>query len=645
MAPQSPQRSGRPGGAGPPLDNRSLAPSSLVVVGRDPTTVVDSRAHAARPALSARRHLGRRRRQLRPVLARTRQAVELCLFDADGRETSACRCPSSTEHVWHVYLPEARPGQLYGYRVHGPYEPADGPPLQRQQAAARSLRAGDRRHRQVERRAVRLPGRRARRRPVARPARQRGRDAQVASSSTPPSPGATTGRRARRGTRRSSTRCTSRASPQLHPDVPRSTCAAPTRAWSRRPPSSTCATSASPPSSCCPSTTSSTTSTCVERGLTNYWGYNTIGFFAPDIALRGHAGGRRARSTSSRRWCKALHAAGIEVILDVVYNHTGRGQPPRADALASAASTTPPTTASSPTTARYYMDYTGCGNTLNMRHPAHAAAHHGQPALLGARRCTSTASASIWPPRWPASCTRSTGWASFFDIIHQDPVLSQVKLIAEPWDLGEGGYQVGNFPVAVAGVERQVPRHRARASGRATAAGWRALAYRLTGSSDLYDRSGRRPYASINFVTAHDGFTLTISSRYNDKHNEANGEDNRDGTTDNQSWNCGVEGPTDDAEDPRAARAAEAQLPGHAAALAGRADAAAPATRSAAPSAATTTPTARTTSCPGSTGSSTAARPRCWPSRAGSSACAGTTRCSGAGSSSTAGRSTPTSRT
>ena len=199
---------------------------------------------------------------------------------------------------------------------------------------------------------------------------------------------------------------------------------------------------------------------------------------------------------------------------------------------------------------------------------------------------------------------------SFFDIIHQDPVLSQVKLIAEPWDIGEGGYQVGNFPALWPSGTASTATPSA-ATGKATTAPSRELAYRLTGSTDLYQGDGRRPYASINFVTAHDGFTLHDLVSYNEKHNEANGEDNRDGHDDNQSWNCGVEGPTDDPEIIAAREQTEAQLAGDAAALAGRADALRAATRSAAPSTATTTPTARTTRSAGSTGTSTSASARC----------------------------------
>ena len=190
---------------------------------------------------------------------------------------------------------------------------------------------------------------------------------------------------------------------------------------------------------------------------------------------------------------------------------------------------------------------------------------------------------------------------AFFDIIHQDPVLSQVKLIAEPWDLGAGGYQVGQLPRALGGVERQVPRHACAASGGATAARSRSSPPASAGSSDLYETSGRQPYASINFVTCHDGFTLHDLVSYNEKHNEANGEDNRDGTDDNNQLELRRRGPDRRPGHPRAARAAEAQPPGHLAALPGRADDLG-GDEIGRTSRATTTPTARTTSSPGSTG-------------------------------------------
>ena len=243
---------------------------------------------------------------------------------------------------------------------------------------------------------------------------------------------------------------------------------------------------------------------------------------------------------------KALHQAGIEVILDVVYNHTAEG-----NHLGPMLSFKGVDNASyyrlMPDDPRFYMDFTGTGNSLNPRAPERAAADHGLAALLGRSSATSTASASTSPRRSRASSTTSTGSSAFFDVIHQDPVLSQVKLIAEPWDVGPGGYQVGNFPVLWTewnGIYRDVDaRLLARPAGRRRV---RVALHRLAATSTSDD--GRQPSASINFVTAHDGFTLADLVSYNEKHNDANHEDGDDGTDDNRSWNCGVEGPTDDPE-------------------------------------------------------------------------------------------------
>ena len=244
---------------------------------------------------------------------------------------------------------------------------------------------------------------------------------------------------------------------------------------------------------------------------------------------------------------KTLHEAGIEVILDVVYNHTAEGnhlgpvlslQGDRQRRLLPARCRT---------TERYYMDYTGTGNSLNMRHP-----HVLQLIMDSLRYWVLEMHVDGFRFDLAATLARELHdvdrLSAFFDIIQQDPVISQVKLIAEPWDVGEGGYQVGQLPAAVVGVERQVPRHRARLLARARTQTLGDFANRFTGSSDLYATTGRRPSASINFITAHDGFTLRDLVSYNDKHNEANGEENNDGESHNRSWNCGAEGPTDDPE-------------------------------------------------------------------------------------------------
>ena len=242
-----------------------------------------------------------------------------------------------------------------------------------------------------------------------------------------------------------------------------------------------------------------------------------------------------------------LHLAGLEVILDVVYNHTAEGNHfgPTLSLRGIDNASYYRLVAGQP---RYYMDYTGCGNTLNMRHPRVL-----QLIMDSLRYWVLEMHVDGFRFDLASALARELHevdkLGAFFDIIHQDPVLSQVKLIAEPWDLGEGGYQVGNFPVGWTewnGKYRDDVRRFWKGDGGLVS----ELATRLAGSSDLYARSGRRPYASINFITAHDGFTLNDLVSYNHKHNEANGENNRDGTNDNLSWNCGAEGPTTDPADP-----------------------------------------------------------------------------------------------
>ncbi|MGJ1193972.1 glycogen debranching protein GlgX [Sphingobacterium siyangense] len=278
-----------------------------------------------------------------------------------------------------------------------------------------------------------------------------------------------------------------------------------------------------------------------DKGLTNYWGYNSVGFFAPDVRYSA-SGTHGEQVVEFKEMVKALHSAGIEVILDVVYNHTGEG-----NEMGPTLSFRGIDNASYYRLAedpRYYMDFTGTGNTLNTRQPnvlrlimdslrywvqeMHVDGFRFDLASALARELHDVDKLS-----------------SFFDVIHQDPVISQVKLIAEPWDIGEGGYQVGEFPAGWAewnGKYRDCIRDYWIGVDSMIA----EFANRLTGSSDLYRGDNRTPSASINFITAHDGFTLHDLVSYNEKHNEANGEDNKDGESHNRSWNCGAEGPTDD---------------------------------------------------------------------------------------------------
>jgi isoamylase len=281
----------------------------------------------------------------------------------------------------------------------------------------------------------------------------------------------------------------------------------------------------------------------IDRGLTNYWGYSSIGYLAPH-ALYSATGTRGEQVREFKGMVKALHRAGFEVILDVVYNHTAEG-----NHLGPMLGFKGVDNASyyrlMPEQPRYYMDFTGTGNSLNPVHPSVLR------LIMDSLRYF-VIDCHVDGFRFDLASALAREFydvdrlSAFFDTIHQDPVLSQVKLIAEPWDVGPGGYQVGNFPILWTewnGLYRDCIRDFWR--GQASVA---ALAQRFTGSSDLYQSDGRRPFASINFVTAHDGFTLADLVSYDGKHNEANGEENRDGTDDNRSWNHGVEGPTENPE-------------------------------------------------------------------------------------------------
>ncbi len=278
-------------------------------------------------------------------------------------------------------------------------------------------------------------------------------------------------------------------------------------------------------------------------GLRNYWGYNSIAYLAPHNAYSSRPGHRVVNEFKAM--VRALHTAGIEVILDVVYNHTAEGDH-RGPTLSFRGLDNPSYYRLVDGEPRYYSDTTGTGNSLNMRNP------HVLQLLMDSLRYWVT-EMHVDGFRFDLAATLARQFhevdrlSAFFDLIQQDPVISQVKLIAEPWDVGDGGYQVGNFPPLWSewnGRYRDTVRDFWR--GEPGAVG--ELAERLTGSSDLYEATGRRPWASINFVTCHDGFTLRDLVSYNAKHNQANGEDGRDGSDDNRSWNCGVEGETADPE-------------------------------------------------------------------------------------------------
>ncbi|GAA1108609.1 glycogen debranching protein GlgX [Arthrobacter flavus] len=285
-------------------------------------------------------------------------------------------------------------------------------------------------------------------------------------------------------------------------------------------------------------------STLQEKGLTNYWGYNTIGFFAPHNTY-GSAGDTGEQVQEFKAMVRELHLAGIEVILDVVYNHTAEGNH-MGPTLSMRGIDNSAYYRLVEDDKKYYMDYTGTGNSLNVGNP------HSLQLLMDSLRYWVT-EMHVDGFRFDLASTLAREFydvdrlSAFFELVQQDPVVSQVKLIAEPWDVGPGGYQVGNFPPQWTewnGKYRDTVRDFWR--GEPSTLG--EFASRLTGSADLYEQSARRPVASINFVTAHDGFTIRDLVSYNEKHNEANGEDNNDGETHNRSWNCGEEGPTDNPE-------------------------------------------------------------------------------------------------
>jgi isoamylase len=469
-------------------------------------------------------------------------AVDLCLFDepGDGREAHRLRLPEHTDHVWHGYLPDVRPGQLYGFRVEGPWQPEVG-------------------HRFNPAKVVLDPYARAIGRPLAWDERNFGyavgdpqadlaRDDRDNAATAPLGaiidPSFTWGddhppKRPWHETVIYELHV--KGFTERHPDVP-----GPLRGRYLG--------LASDPAirhltdlgvtavELMPVHQHANDRHLVARGLTNYWGYNSLAYFVPDTRF-ATAPGRMAAVREFKLMVRALHAAGLEVILDVVYNHTAEG-----DHLGPTLSLRGIDNASyyrlMPGNARNYQDFTGCGNTLNMRHPRVL-----QLIMDSLRYWVVEMHVDGFRFDLASALARELyevdKLGSFFDIIQQDPVLSQVKLIAEPWDLGEGGYQVGNFP---AGWTEWNGRYRdgVRQFWRGDGGQVSQLASRLTGSSDLYAQGGRRPHASINFITSHDGFTLADLVSYERKHNEANGEGNQDGEKHNLSWNNGVEGETAD---------------------------------------------------------------------------------------------------
>jgi len=469
------------------------------------------------------------------IFSENAEAVDLCLFDADGGNEQRVRLTEHIDLVWHCYLPDVRPGQRYGYRVHGPYDPGAGhrfnpakllidPYAKRIDRAVSwddalfGYRIGADEDEPDDRDSAGFVPRGV----VINQAFVWGGDTQLRTPLD----------------RTLIYEVHVKGFTKLHPDVPeelRGTYAG----MGSQPALDYLTNLGITAVELLPVHQHVDERHLVERGLSNYWGYNTIGFFAPDV--RYSATGEPV--SEFKTMVKRLHDAGIEIFLDVVYNHTGEGNH-QGPTISFRGIDNAAYYRLDPDDPRHYVDYTGTGNTLDATSPRVL-----QLIMDSLRYWITEMHVDGFRFDLASALARELHdvdkLGSFFDIIHQDPIINQVKLIAEPWDVGPGGYQVGNFPVGWAewnGKYRDTVRRFWKGVGDQTA----ELAYRLSGSSDLYAGSGRQPHASINFLTAHDGFTLNDLVSYSSKHNQANGDDNRDGDNSNESMNFGVEGETDD---------------------------------------------------------------------------------------------------
>jgi isoamylase len=464
--------------------------------------------------------------------------VDLALFDAEGKQTDCVTFRERTAHVWHGLICGIHPGQLYGYRVHGPWEPERGHRFN----PAKLL---------VDPYAKALSGKVDWKAPIFAHDAASGDDLKIDNQDSaagvpkcvvidpkfdwgddrPPETPLADSVIYEVHVRGFSVR---------HPGIPehlRGTFAGLGHPLSIDYFKKLGVTTVE----LMPSHHFIDEGRLVNEGLTDYWGYNTLGFFAP-MSRYSSSGDTGGQVNEFKQMVKAFHVAGIEVILDVVYNHTCEGnQLGPTLSWRGVCNSTYYRLMDNP---RYYMDYTGTGNTLNVRHP------QVLKMIMDSLRYWVT-EMHVDGFRFDLAATLArelhdvSKLSPFFDTIHQDPTLADVKLIAEPWDVGEGGYQVGQFPVLWAEWNGKY-RDTVRRFWRGDPSQLSDFANRLTGSSDLYQDDGRKPYASINFVTAHDGFTLCDLVSYNQKHNEANQENNRDGTDSNDSWNMGAEGPTQD---------------------------------------------------------------------------------------------------
>jgi isoamylase len=474
------------------------------------------------------------------IFSESATAVELCLFNHqdDAVESDKLLLRERTDQVWHCYLPDARPGQFYGYRVHGPYEPANGnrfnpakllidPYAKAISGAIKwsnalfAYKVGSS-HEDLE------------------------PDPHNSAGGVPKSvvidPAFTweEDRPLRIPWNRTVIyECHVKGLTKLHPDVPENLrgtylglCSDPIVEY--------LLALGVTAVELLPVHQFVVDRHLAERGLTNYWGYNSIGFFAPDVRYASKGLGNQVYEFKSM--VKTLHSAGIEVILDVVYNHTGEGN--HLGPTLSLRGIDNRAYYRLQQDQRFYTDFTGTGNSLNMQHPRTI-----QLIMDSLRYWVTDMHVDGFrfdlAPVLARELHDVDRLSAFFDIIHQDPTLANVKLIAEPWDVGPGGYQVGNFPIRWAewnGRYRDTIRHYWKGDGGQVP----DLASRLAGSSDIYEPSGRGAYASVNFITAHDGFTLHDLVSYENKHNEVNGESNQDGHNDNVSRNWGVEGETSD---------------------------------------------------------------------------------------------------
>ncbi|MBL7257720.1 glycogen debranching protein GlgX [Paractinoplanes lichenicola] len=464
------------------------------------------------------------------------ERVELCLFDEDGNETRI-DLPEREALVWHGYLPRIVPGQRYGYRVHGPYDPSRGlrcnPSKLLLDPYAKAIDGRNDWNEALFAYRFGDPG-----------STNEDDSAPYAQKSVVINPFFDWGNdRPLRIPFHQTViyEAHVKGMTERHPDIPDdvrgtySGLAHPAMIKYLQQLGITAV-------ELMPVHQFVHDSTLIDRGLTNYWGYNTIGFFAPH---NGYAsfGGHGGQVQEFKSMVKALHQAGIEVILDVVYNHTAEGNH-LGPTLSFRGIDNPAYYRLVDEDKQYYYDTTGTGNSLNVRH------HESLRLIMDSLRYWVT-EMHVDGFRFDLAAALAREFhavdrlAAFFDLVNQDPIVSQVKLIAEPWDVGDGGYQVGGFPPLWTEWNGRY-RDSVRDFWRGEPASLGEFASRFTGSSDLYEIDGRRPIASINFVTAHDGFTLNDLVSYNEKHNDANGEGNRDGESHNRSWNAGVEGPTDD---------------------------------------------------------------------------------------------------